>query len=239
MANPQAEPSMDDILASIRRIIAEEDEPVSAEAPVPQTETVTEEVQFTAEEEPVSEAVSEPLEELQEEPVAEAVDFDVADEEPVEEEAAFNESFDDVFDEGGDTVVLAEEELVSEDLELTEDENDTGIVIEAVETVEEEEVLSVVEEEEPVLETVAEPAAPAEPVVETNSMLEEATRSVSASAFTALEENVRLAGAANTTLEDVVVRLLEPMMKQWLDENLPRIVEEKVDEEVRRIARRR
>jgi cell pole-organizing protein PopZ len=40
------------------------------------------------------------------------------------------------------------------------------------------------------------------------------------------------------TLEDVVREMLNPMLKVWLDENLPAIVQAKVEEEVERIARR-
>ncbi len=41
------------------------------------------------------------------------------------------------------------------------------------------------------------------------------------------------------TLEDVVRELLRPLLKTWLDDNLPRIVQATVDEEVARISRRR
>jgi cell pole-organizing protein PopZ len=41
------------------------------------------------------------------------------------------------------------------------------------------------------------------------------------------------------TLEDVVRELLRPLLKDWLDSNLPRIVEAKVAEEVERISRTR
>ena len=41
------------------------------------------------------------------------------------------------------------------------------------------------------------------------------------------------------TLEDVVRELLRPMLKEWLDENLPTIVQATVDQEVERIARGR
>lgn len=40
-------------------------------------------------------------------------------------------------------------------------------------------------------------------------------------------------------LEDITRELLRPMLKSWLDENLPRIVQDRVDEEVERLARRR
>lgn len=38
------------------------------------------------------------------------------------------------------------------------------------------------------------------------------------------------------TVEDLVVEALRPMLKDWLDQNLPRIVEDLVEREVRRIA---
>ncbi len=45
--------------------------------------------------------------------------------------------------------------------------------------------------------------------------------------------------APGRSIEDVVRELMRPMIKEWLDENLPAIVEARVDEEVERIARRR
>ncbi len=45
--------------------------------------------------------------------------------------------------------------------------------------------------------------------------------------------------AAGRTLEDVVRDMLRPMLKSWLDENLGAIVQQRVDEEVQRIARGR
>ncbi|MBS0502907.1 MAG: DUF2497 domain-containing protein [Proteobacteria bacterium] len=42
--------------------------------------------------------------------------------------------------------------------------------------------------------------------------------------------------AADNTLEGLVREMLRPMMKDWLDANLPRIVQEAVDREVKRIA---
>jgi cell pole-organizing protein PopZ len=41
------------------------------------------------------------------------------------------------------------------------------------------------------------------------------------------------------SLEDVVTEMLEPMLKQWLDDNLPSIVERKVQEEIERVSRGR
>jgi cell pole-organizing protein PopZ len=42
-----------------------------------------------------------------------------------------------------------------------------------------------------------------------------------------------------TTLEDVVRETLRPMLKSWLDENLPRLVEQMVQAEIERVARGR
>ena len=44
------------------------------------------------------------------------------------------------------------------------------------------------------------------------------------------------AGGA-TTIEGLVREMMRPMLKEWLDENLPGIVEKHVEAEVQRIAR--
>jgi cell pole-organizing protein PopZ len=62
--------------------------------------------------------------------------------------------------------------------------------------------------------------------------------SAAASAFGSLSSAL-LMPKDGRTLEDVVRELLRPLLKEWLDQNLPRIVETKVEEEVHRIARGR
>jgi len=62
--------------------------------------------------------------------------------------------------------------------------------------------------------------------------------SLAASAFGSLSSAL-LMPKDGRTLEDVVRELLRPLLKEWLDQNLPRIVEAKVEEEVHRIARGR
>lgn len=61
---------------------------------------------------------------------------------------------------------------------------------------------------------------------------------LAASAFGSLSAAI-LMPRDGRTLEDVVRELMKPLLKAWLDENLPRIVESKVEEEVHRIARGR
>jgi hypothetical protein len=46
--------------------------------------------------------------------------------------------------------------------------------------------------------------------------------------FAALSENLRVSSQQGQTLESIVREMMRPMLKQWLDENLPSIVEEKV-----------
>lgn len=55
--------------------------------------------------------------------------------------------------------------------------------------------------------------------------------------FGRLAAHLPISDNPNQTLEGVVQDMLRPMLKQWLDANLPRIVEEKVEAEITRLAR--
>jgi len=88
--------------------------------------------------------------------------------------------------------------------------------------------------------------APAEPpssreepgakrVSDTGLLSREATAAIG-SAFNTLTETVR---QHEPTLEDVVRETLRPMLKSWLDENLPGVVERMVQAEIERITRGR
>lgn len=185
------EPTMEEILASIRRIISEDDAPEagdSAPADLPEDEPVAEEtieVPPEPEEEPVAAAAPEPEPEPESEPAP----------------ALASEPEDDV-------------------LELTE----------RVETVGDLDVYT------PTTAPAAEPEAtnldPGEGIVG------QAAASAAASAFGQLSASV-LMGNADLTLEQIVREMLRPMLKDWLDANLPRIVQATVDAEVERIARGR
>jgi uncharacterized protein len=56
-------------------------------------------------------------------------------------------------------------------------------------------------------------------------------------AFNALAHTILAQNAR--TLEDLVTEMLQPMLKDWLDENLPSLVERLVKEEIDRVSRRR
>lgn len=83
---------------------------------------------------------------------------------------------------------------------------------------------------EPVMELP--PLPPSEPLVG------DPAANAAAAAFGKLSSSI-LMPAEGRTLEDVVREMLRPMLKQWLDDNLPGIVETAVQAEVERIAGRR
>jgi cell pole-organizing protein PopZ len=176
------EPTMEEILASIRRIISEDDAPESEDSKPG---------------DPPEAEASEP-----------APALTLPEPEPEPESAAAPEPVM-LDDDDGDDV-----------LELTE----------RVETVGDLDVYS------PTTAPAAEPEA-------SNIGLDEAlvgpvAASAAASAFGQLSASV-LMGNADLTLEQIVREMLRPMLKDWLDTNLPRIVQATVDAEVERIARGR
>ena len=57
-------------------------------------------------------------------------------------------------------------------------------------------------------------------------------------AFSKLSENVALSAYTdNITLEDIVKDMLRPMLREWIDSNMPRIVEVLVEKELEKLAR--
>ncbi len=66
-------------------------------------------------------------------------------------------------------------------------------------------------------------------------LTDEATADVAAGALGKLISKMEVSG--DNTIEGLVKEMLKPMIKEWLDANLANIVEEKVEAEVQRIAR--
>jgi hypothetical protein len=187
------EPTMEEILASIRRIISEDDAPAAAEP----------EVAPVAEAEPESApAVVEPEPEPEPEPVAMTA---APEPEPMPEPA------------------LAPPAIDDDELELTE----------KVETMGDLDVFS-----GPAAEAVAAPPPMAAPAPSIEALVSDHAASAAASAFGALSAAIAMP-KSDRTLEDVVRELLRPLLQQWLDENLPGIVQQAVEAEVDRIARSR
>jgi uncharacterized protein len=94
--------------------------------------------------------------------------------------------------------------------------------------------------DEEVGETTLAPTEPrssrgAKPTPEAGLLSREATAAVG-SAFNTLTETVK---KHEPSLEDVVRDTLRPMLKSWLDEHLPGVVERMVEAEIERVTRGR
>ena len=192
------EPTMEEILASIRRIISEDDAPAAEAAPAPAPEP-----------EPVEEASPALMDETP----------SMQEPEPQEEE---------------------------EILDLTE-----RYEAPAAETIGDLDVIAPADEPEPdpfptsfaePERPVAQEAAPSASSVPYDSLVGESASAASASAFAGLSAVFRQpepipTGGVGPTIDDLARALLRPMLKDWLDANLPGIVEAEVRKEVERIAR--
>jgi cell pole-organizing protein PopZ len=88
--------------------------------------------------------------------------------------------------------------------------------------------------EPPPLESLAPPPPPSPP---TQQILSRSTVSAVESAFNTLANTVLSNNAR--TLEDLVKEMLRPMLKSWLDDNLPGLVERIVKAEIERVSRGR
>ena len=187
MSDNNQEPTMEEILASIRRIISEDDAPAEAEL---------EAAPAAAAPAPAPVPEPEPLPELaMDEPAVEDDILELTDriDEPMDEEVPLDMS----------------------DIEVIESPPAPAPAPRAYE-----------------------PPPSYEPLAREEPLVGAPASSSAASAFDALERSI-LMPAGGRTLEDVVREMLRPMLKAWLDENLPSIVEAQVSAEVERIARQR
>jgi cell pole-organizing protein PopZ len=69
-------------------------------------------------------------------------------------------------------------------------------------------------------------------------MVSPETSTVAANSFNRLTEQLLAREGGERSIDDLARELLHPMLKQWLDQNLARIVEKLVREEIERVARR-
>jgi cell pole-organizing protein PopZ len=90
-------------------------------------------------------------------------------------------------------------------------------------------------EPEPAPAPVFAAAPPPQPALDMAQLLSDQTSSAVTSAFGQLAHTVLTNNAR--TLEDLVKDMLKPMLKTWLDDNLPTMVERLVRAEIERVAR--
>ena len=99
------------------------------------------------------------------------------------------------------------------------------------------------DEDEPLDETgarfEAEPSAVLELSEAAQGAVSQDVQAKASESFSALSSlRLRGDGAGPETLEDLVREMLQPMLKSWLDANLPEIVEQMVAREIARITRK-
>ncbi|MFK7792788.1 MAG: PopZ family protein [Devosiaceae bacterium] len=229
-SSANAEPSMEEILASIRQIISD-DEPAEAEAAEPELESGADEAISEADLDALfSDGPSEP--EPEDEPSGDIDDgfASVA----AEPEGEAEDDDEDVLDLGAMSEMdmdLADEPFdPPEDLDFAEPEPEPEFEPEPTPMPEPEPARAPVMDYKPV------DAAASAPLSAETPLIGGQTDSAVSAAFADLA-NTMLSGNART-LEDLVQDMLRPMLKSWLDENLPTMVEKMVREEIERVARR-
>jgi hypothetical protein len=79
------------------------------------------------------------------------------------------------------------------------------------------------------------PAPPRSPAMREDELLSPASTAAVSAAFNSLASTVISEHAR--TLEDIVKEMMRPMLRDWLDENLPGIVERMVRSEIERVSR--
>ena len=198
------EPSMEEILASIRRIIADDDPgkgAAAASAPPPPAAPPPPRVEPPAvaprEEEPID-AMLEQLQRISNPP-------------PADEPAA------DILDLTEQMAAPAEAEPEPEFRTI---DGDTDLVFE---------------------DSAPQPAPPPRPApprpAEDRGLVSASTSAAVDQAFNSLAQTILVQNAR--TLEDLVREMLRPMLKTWLDDNLPGLVERLVRAEIERVSRGR
>ncbi|TWG60796.1 MULTISPECIES: PopZ family protein [unclassified Aminobacter] len=213
----QREPSMEEILASIRRIIEDSDsvrqpleEPAELRVVSPAVEEqapATDEVQaFRAELDEAVEAVAEQMAEQVAEPAAPAAEAPV---EPQVREVP--------------QVQLSAEELTDVDVQKAVE----AVSAPQAAAPQAQPVVAAAPNSAPGGETTISGARPA--------LLSETTQRQVSAAFGELSE--AFAASRRRSFDEMAEEMLRPMLQEWLDNNLPTLVERLVREEIERVAR--
>ncbi|TQV79318.1 DUF2497 domain-containing protein [Denitrobaculum tricleocarpae] len=219
----QDEPSMEEILASIRRIISEDDpeEGEGEKAEAAEAETPEEDAQEDADTDAGEDSADDEEEELE---LTEKVNPDGSEigAEPEEQAAE------------------AEEEIPEPKPILDDDFGEAEVEPEPEPEPEPEEVAAEAEPE--TLDVALEPDEDLPPVADDESLISEPTQVAASTALSeiakaALTQRALMVGDGRT-IEDLVREALRPELKLWLDANLASMVERIVREEIKKMVRR-
>ncbi|MBO6755513.1 MAG: DUF2497 domain-containing protein [Roseibium sp.] len=246
-AKQAAEPSMEEILASIRRIISDEDSQNAAgdgqdsdpAAAGPESKNQVE-PQAADDMGDSTEMSQDDLDKLfdMDEPADDGVDDDADD----MAAAMAEDALQDMAGEDAEEDVLE----LTEDLELSEDDVDLDLVDAMPDTPDEAGDIAfvdgVVEDDVLAVDPQPEPARPVPagdlPNVAKDAPLTSSDTGEAVHASLDTLSSMFIGGNAQT-VEELIQDMLRPMLKSWLDENLPGMVEQMVQKEIQRITRRR
>ncbi len=224
---------MEEILASIRRIISDD---TAEDTDTPNTEAgadsdidmIDVEAEATDEFETVEDET--PSQEVDFDALSDDGDIAMEDIEPDDDDVL---ELTDVVETEPEPEISLDEglgDISFEDIEEVGDDMDVGFGDEAAGEVEFVDIA--IDDEPAAVEEEAPVAADGRPLISND------TDSSVAAAFGTLASTLLARDGTSRTLEDLVQELLRPMLKSWLDENLPAVVEDLVRQEIERVARR-
>ena len=240
----EEEPSIEEILASIRQIIsddeeesgedddsdAEEHSEVVAEPDSEIDDDVAAVEKTPVAKDPVSvESASEP--EVDEDDDILDLTQKVEEEAPAEEVSVEEEP--DVVMEDVEPLAEPEPEIIAEDIAIEEpvmEDTGTEVIVDEME--------GVVDEiaEEPV--EVYAPIDQAEDDILSSSILTENAENAALDAFSTLSARSAIDNTSGVSIEDIVRDEIRPLLRVWVDENLPPMVERLLQDELEKISKR-
>lgn len=230
----EEEPSIEEILDSIRQIISEDDDDGASAEVSPEEAPV--EVAEAPEEEP------EPMDQS----AIDDMDFDapVAEEampeEPMDQSAIDDMDFDTPSEDVGEGPLELTDQVATGEGELEVDmvdEPEAEDVPDTELTSEPEASEKIPEPEPEAVEEIPEPAPESTPEPADDILTDQAKEA----AFSAMSELVRKTAVDHTsslTIEDIVRSELKPLLRSWLDEHLPTVIDRLVREELERVSKR-
>ena len=241
--NKDQEPSIEEILASIRQIISDDDgqadDSVKKDDKVEKKE-LEEEKQSEPEAEPNEVAGQDDIDAMFDSPADVAEPEPEPEPEPEVNEVAGQDDIDAMFDSPAQ-----------------EDNEEDDDILDLVDPVEEENEIVAEVEPEPEIESQPQPEPEPEPqpesdlekdeekervpldIPEGDSIFTQNAAAATDAGFSNLLDNIAVSKVEGITLEDIVKEMLRPMLREWIDSNLPDMIERLVQEELEKLSKRR
>jgi hypothetical protein len=233
----EEEPSIEEILDSIRQIISEDEEMEESDDASPAEADEADEAQPEPNAEPEVEAV--PMDQS----AIDDMDFDAPALEPNAEPESMEED-EDVLELTD--LLNPEENAIDIDMVEGDDIEDPEPIMQPAAMSEPEPIVEPVAmpEPKPIVESVAMPEPQPQPQPEPQSEPDADgdalfTKAAEAAAVSAMSNLVRkTAVGSSITLEDIVRAELKPLLRDWLDKHLPIVIERLVKAELERVSKR-